>query len=84
MVFVGLVRVLASLCALLSLLCAAASAPILFGWAIDSARPVSVVPLLVSASLLLVARALFLAYRALLGRLAMGNGSFHWLPGSIR
>ena len=70
----GISRVLASLCALLSVICVAASAPILFGWAIDSSRPISVAPLLVSTSLLLAAGALFLARRVLLGWLASRPG----------
>ena len=70
MLVTGMSRVLASLCALLSVICVAASAPILFGWVIDSSRPISMAPLLVSASLLLAAGALFLVRRALLGWLA--------------
>jgi hypothetical protein len=59
-------RTLATICGVLSALSAAASAPILFGWLIDSTRPISVMPLLASAGLLLAAGGLFVARRVLL------------------
>lgn len=58
-------RALASLCGLLSVLFAAASAPVLFIWVLDNTRPVSVMPLLVGGGLLLVAALLFVARRML-------------------
>jgi len=62
---VAMMRAIASLCGLLSVLCAAASAPILFIWALDNTRPVSVMPLLLGGGLLLVAAVLFIIRRAL-------------------
>ncbi|MFI5257469.1 MAG: hypothetical protein ACHQRK_09435 [Gemmatimonadales bacterium] len=62
----ALARTLATMCGVLSALSAAASAPILFGWLIDSTRPISIMPLLASAALLLAAGALFVARRLLL------------------
>ena len=67
MIQIALYRLFASLCALGSVLCLALSAPVLFTWAIDSSRPVSVAPLLLSAGLLLAAGMLFVVRRALLG-----------------
>ena len=60
---VGLARVAASICGFLSALCAAAAATILFAWALDSSRPVSLVPLLGGIGLLGVAAGLFVVRR---------------------
>ena len=61
----GLARVGASVCGFVSTLCAAAGATILFAWALDSSRPVSLIPLLAGLGLLLVAASLFIVRRAL-------------------
>ena len=70
-----LIRVVATLCGLLSVLCAAVSAPILFSWILDSTRPISVAPLLISAALAGVAGALFVIRRALLASFAPRPGA---------
>jgi hypothetical protein len=62
---VAVTRAIASLCGMLCVLCAAVSAPILFMWALDNSRPVSVMPLLLGGGLLLVAALLFIIRRAL-------------------
>ena len=62
---VAMTRAIASLCGLLSVLCAAAGAPILFIWALDNTRPVSVMPLLLGGGLLVIAALLFIIRRAL-------------------
>lgn len=63
-------RLLASICALGSVLCLAAGAPILFIWAIDSSRPVSTVPLVLATALMVLAGMLFVVRRGLLGTAA--------------
>jgi len=63
-------RVLATLIGLVGVLCAAASAPLLFTWVIDSGRPIGFLPLLVSAVLIVTAAGCFLLRRALLVWLA--------------
>jgi hypothetical protein len=63
MPYTRLNRLLASLCALGSVLCLAVSAPILFTWAIDSSRPVSMAPLLLGAGLVLTAGIFFVLRR---------------------
>ena len=64
----GIARIVATFCGLLSVLCAAVSAPIIVTWAIDASRPISVAPLLVSAALLISALVLFVVRRELLVR----------------
>jgi len=64
-------RVVATLIGLVGVLCAAASAPLLFTWVIDSARPISFLPLLVSAAFMAAAAGCFLLRRALLVWLAV-------------
>jgi hypothetical protein len=61
----GLARVGASVCGFASALSAAAGATILFAWALDSSRPVSLMPLLAGLGLLFVAACLFIVRRAL-------------------
>ena len=65
MLSTAMIRAIASLCGLLSVLCAAASAPILFLWVVDNTHPVSVAPLLLGGGLLLVAALLFVVRRLL-------------------
>jgi hypothetical protein len=71
MMSTAVLRALASLCGLVSVLCAAASAPILFIWALDNTRPVSVMPLMLGVGLLLIAGLLYVVRRAL----QIGNAS---------
>ena len=66
----GLWRIAATVFGLVSVLCAAVSAPILFSWAIDSSRPVRLAPLALSAGLLALAALLALARRKMLIHLA--------------
>lgn len=65
MLSTAMTRAVASLCGLLSVLSAAVGATILFAWALDSTRPVSVGPLLGGGGLLLLAALLFIVRRAL-------------------
>lgn len=61
----ALTRAVASLCGLLSALFAAASIPILFAWALDNSRPVSLTPLVLGAGLLGIAGILLVVRRLL-------------------
>ena len=70
MIVSGLWRIAATMCGLVSVLCAAVSAPILFSWAIDSSRPVSLAPLALIAGLVALAALLALARREILIHLA--------------